>query len=122
MSFLVVNIPANINRIAQAKAVMLFGVKFTGLVLSGAINFTRKRKRKQNTTKHLFLGTSIHHNCKMALGILLVTKGTRNANMDSLFCSFIQHLLSPYYVQSTKTQICGDNMAASKKHDLVVVE
>lgn len=48
MSFLVVNIPANINRIAQAKAVMLFGVKFTGLVLSGAINFTRKRKRKQN--------------------------------------------------------------------------
>lgn len=58
----------------------------------------------------------------MALGILLVTRGTRNASMDSLFCSFIQHLLSPYHVQSTKTQICGDNMAAPKKHDLVVVD
>lgn len=108
----VVNTPA--NRITRGRTVMLFGVKVTGLVLSGTIGFTRKRKRKQNTTKHF---------CSLELLLTLNAEWSwysfshkRNQECQCGFLpSFIQHLLSPYYVQSTKTLTCRNNMAVFKK-------
>lgn len=46
----------------------------------------------------------------------LVTKGTRNASVDSFSHLFVQYLLSTYYVQSTRTQTCRGSRAALKKH------
>lgn len=67
---------------------MLYGITVTGLVLSGPINFTRKGKRKQNTTEHF---------CSLELLLILTAKrpwiflqSQREPGMPGWIPSFLQ--------------------------------